>query len=525
MTTEQKRRRRPRWRLPVFSVRTRLLTVIALAAAIGLLGVGLTVYVTERQRILATTDDLLRNNLESAQVLIEQHTEEQPDSTAEEALRVIVQRVSPDDNMGVLGVVDGTASLVPGVPLDLSLESRPDFVSHVVSAADRRGGHLGRYATDDVAWAYFATPVLLSGLQDEDVLFVMAYDLQAELGEINAAGRAYLVASAAMLVFIVAIGGAVAGRLLRPLRQMRETAERVSGQALDERLPIVGRDDVSELARTMNDMLDRIDASLGAQRKLVSDVRHELRTPITIVRGHLELMDPAHPDDVADTRELTMDELDRMSSLVQDLSEMAALEGRPELRPEPTDVGDLIDQIVRKARAIDGAAVSRRSSVTLVADVDPGRITQAMLQLVQNAVTHGGGQIEIGSRVTSDALELWVRDHGPGVPEDAKQKVFDRFFRGSESTSGSGLGLHIVGAIAGAHGGTARVHDASGGGAVFVLSIPLSPAVASAAVSAPDVPDPGTIPPRPPLPGPGGLRRAPDAYGDKEKADGIDSDR
>ena len=213
MTTEQKRRRRPRWRLPVFSVRTRLLTVIALAAAIGLLGVGLTVYVTERQRILATTDDLLRNNLESAQVLIEQHTEEQPDSTAEEALRVIVQRVSPDDNMGVLGVVDGTASLVPGVPLDLSLESRPDFVSHVVSAADRRGGHLGRYATDDVAWAYFATPVLLSGLQDEDVLFVMAYDLQAELGEINAAGRAYLVASAAMLVFIVAIGGAVAGRL------------------------------------------------------------------------------------------------------------------------------------------------------------------------------------------------------------------------------------------------------------------------------------------------------------------------
>src|SRR5699024_9812982 len=103
-------------------------------------------------------------------------------------------------------------------------------------------------------------------------------------------------------------------------------------------------EDDPELARTMNDMLDRIDASLGPQRKLVSDVRHELRTPITIVRGHLELMDPSRPDEVSDTRELTMDELDRMSALLQDLSETAALEGRPELHMEPTDVGDLLDQ-------------------------------------------------------------------------------------------------------------------------------------------------------------------------------------
>src|SRR5690606_9211892 len=145
--------------------------------------------------------------------------------------------------------------------------------------------------------------------------------LEAELREINGPGQAYLVASGVMIVLIIVVGAFAAGRLLRPLRQMRETAERVSGQDLEERLPVEGRDDVSELARTMDDMLDRIDASLGAQRQLVSDVRHELRTPITIVRGHLELMDPEDPQDVRETQALTVDELDRMNALVQNLSE------------------------------------------------------------------------------------------------------------------------------------------------------------------------------------------------------------
>lgn len=456
------------------------MAVITAVAIVGLAGVGGAVYVVERERILASTQDLLLDNLGSAQQFVRGVVADQPDTTARDALHVVVQRISPDDNMGVLGIVNGTAQLKPGVPLDLALESNPGFVSHVVDESNGVDAVLGRYVDDEVAWQYLATPIVLEGdASGDEVLFVMAYDLHAELAEINEPGRVYLIASVVMILLVVGAGAIAAGRLLRPLRQMRETAERVSGQSLSERLPIEGRDDVSELARTMNDMLDRLDGALDSQRRLLSDVRHELRTPITIVRGHLELMDPADPEDVRETQELAIDELDRMNALVQDLSEAAALHGSSPVAPEPTDVRDLLAQIVRKARAIEGADVTAGPAVSAVVPLDAARVTQAVLQLAQNGVTHGGGRLVIGSRLSGDALEIWVRDYGPGVPDDAKERVFERFQRGSESSRGSGLGLNIVQVIARAHGGSARVVDAyDGPGAVFILSLPLRGSVA-----------------------------------------------
>lgn len=485
----------------VLSVRARLMAVITAVAVVGLAGVGGAVYVVERERILASVEDLLLDNLGSAQQFVQNVVADQPGATARDALRVVVERISPDDNMGVLGIVNGAAELKPGVPLDLDLEDNAGFVEHVVREADQRNAMLGRYVDGDSAWQYLATPIVLAGdTGDDEVLFVMAYDLNAELAEINEPARAYLVASGIMIVLIVAAGALAAGRLLRPLRQMRETAERVSGQSLTERLPIEGRDDVSELARTMNDMLDRLDQALDSQRQLLSDVRHELRTPITIVRGHLELMDPADPADVRETQELAIDELDRMSTLVQDLSEAASLHGASPVRVEPTDVPDLLSQIVRKARAIEGATVTEGPVVSAVVPLDPGRVTQAVLQLTQNGVTHGGGRLVIGSRIVDGALEIWVRDFGPGVHVEARERVFERFHREDATGRGSGLGLNIVQVIARAHGGSARVIDPyDGPGAVFVLSFPL-PHGAPDERDAAGVPADADIPLRPPLP-------------------------
>nr|WP_279550242.1 HAMP domain-containing sensor histidine kinase [Leucobacter weissii] len=290
----------------------------------------------------------------------------------------------------------------------------------------------------------------------------------------------FVVVSAIVLVVVAATGTIVATRLLRPLRQMRETADRVSARSLDERLPIVGNDDVAELADTMNSMLDRLDDALESQRRLLSDVGHELKTPITIVRGHLEVMDPDDPDDTRATRELAIDELARMARLVQDLADSAALHGPSPVQPRPVDVSDLVHQIARKASGIAGAEVSPGVVADGVALLDPARITQAVLQLVQNAVTHGGGRVEIGSRTDVDPrtdesrLLLWVRDHGPGVDDDAKARIFERFTRGSAAGErvGSGLGLNIVQVIARAHGGEVWVEDAAGGGARFVIAIP-----------------------------------------------------
>lgn len=482
----------PRRRLAV-SVRTRIVAAITLVAALGLLSVGVTVYFVEREANLQGIEDRLRDNLDSARYIVETGDNDSGTwASAEEALRQVVQRMSPDDNTGALGIMDGAARFSPGIRLDLDLTTSPGFASAAAEAAATGVPAVRTYAEDGVRWRYLAVPIVIQGAEPaEDVVFALAYDVDAELSEMDDPARAYLLASAIALLIITAVAAIVSTRLLRPLRRMRETAERVSAQSLSERLPIDGEDDVSELAATMNAMLDRLDEALDSQRRLLSDVGHELKTPITIVRGHLEVMDAADVADVESSRDLAVDELDRMHNLVRDLANAASLHGPRPVALVPVDTSDLLSLVVRKAGAIAGASVSAGPAADVVLDADPERLTQALLQLVQNAVTHGGGEVIVGSRVVPGAVEFWVRDHGAGVPDHQKPLVFDRFHRGDAEAHGSGLGLNIVQVIARAHGGTASVVDAAGGGAVFLLSIPYDGAYdASTSVAAPVGPPP-----------------------------------
>jgi signal transduction histidine kinase len=478
--------------MPVLSVRTRLIAVITVVSAFGMLAVGFVVYLEERGRVLVQVDELLAANLESAAYLVQQGDDQTGTwDSATQALAAVVQRAAPDDNTGTVGIVDGEARLVPGVPLDVDLLAVPDFVPHVTAAAAQGEPVIGTFAEDGVVWRYLATRITVDAADPSDVVFSIVYDIEAELAEINAAARVWVIASTATIAVIAGAAALVTTRLLRPLRQMRQTAERISAQSLSERLPVQGRDDVSELASTMNDMLDRLDSSMDSQRQLLSDVGHELKTPITIVRGHLEVMDADDSADVRETVELAVDELERMGRLVQDLAAAASLHGPSPIRPTPVDTADLMHQILRKAGGIEGAQVEAGPIAEAATSLDPARVTQAMLQLAQNAVTHGGGRMVISSRVEGDSLVLSVRDFGPGVPDAAKTRVFERFQRLGRHTSGSGLGLNIVQVIARAHGGSAGVTDAVGGGADFTLSVPLTGAPGRSEI---------VVPPRPPLP-------------------------
>ena len=464
----------PGKRRRIVSVRTRIVATITLVAALGLVAVGATLYVVEHGKILAQIDERLEANLESARFIVEQGgaggtSAGWPSATA--ALEAVVQRMSPDDNTGAAGIVDGRAALVPGVALDVDLLSAPGFVDHLnatISDEPRRG----TYAEEGVTWRYVGIPITLAGSPPpETVLFTMVYDVDAELEELNDLALLYVITAGIVLVLTAGAAWIVAGRLLRPLRHMRRTAERISARSLSERLPVHGGDDVSELAGTMNAMLDRLDAAMDSQRQLVSDVGHELKTPMTIVRGYLEVMDPNDPADVRDTQDLAIDELDRMAQLVQDLASAARLHGPAPISPVATDASDLMLQIIRKAEGIDGASVRTGPVADVVLLVDPSRITQALLQYAQNGVTHGGGQLEIGSTVHDDAVYLWVRDHGRGVPAALRETIFERFYR--SDTGGSGLGLNIVDVIARAHGGVAGVTDPpTGSGALFYLRLP-----------------------------------------------------
>lgn len=458
------------------SVRTRIVTVMTIATALGLLAVGVSVYLVERHRILEQVDERLQANLESARYIVAEGDGTGPWDSSKAALTAVVERMSPDDNTGAMGMTDGTITTVPGVTLDLNLRNEAEFARHVHTVTGTHSPRIGTYAEEGVVWRYLAAPIAVAESPDPaEVTFVLVYDLEAELAEFNEAARMFMLASALALLVVVATGTVVATRLLRPLRQMRETAERVSAKSLEERLPIVGNDDVAELAETMNHMFDRLDDALGSQRRLLSDVGHELKTPITIVRGHLEVMDADDAQDAKETRDLVVDELGRMARLVQDLADAAALHGTQPMRFESADIAELVQEIAKKAEGIDGAEVHLGTVAAGLVDIDRARITQAMLQLVQNAVTHGGGRIELGSSIQGGSLHMWVRDHGDGIGDDLKERVFDRFVRGEDSAAraGSGLGLNIVSMIARGHGGSAYVEDAEGGGARFVLTLPV----------------------------------------------------
>jgi two-component system, OmpR family, sensor kinase len=271
----------------------------------------------------------------------------------------------------------------------------------------------------------------------------------------------------------------LAGRVLRPVRALTATARTVSDRELSTRIPVTGDDELSELGRRFNEMLDRIERGAVQQRQFVDDVAHELRTPITIIRGHLDVMgdDPAER---AETIAIVDDELERMNRYVSDLLLLARAELPDFVQPDAVDVAELIAAVHNRVSAM----ADRRWVVdeapdldTVTVTADAGRMTQAMVNLATNAVEHtaAGAEIGIGGRALPQGVELWVRDTGPGVDPAIRDTLFDRAHRGPSSRArrpdGTGIGLSIVAAIAEAHGGSVRVDPAVPTGARFVITI------------------------------------------------------
>ena len=279
------------------------------------------------------------------------------------------------------------------------------------------------------------------------------------------------------LLLVTAIAGWQSGRLLAPLRTLRETAEEISETDLSRRLPVTGNDDITALTRTVNGMLERLDEAFAGQRRFLDDAGHELKTPLTVVRGHLELLDSGSPAEVAETRELLLEEVDRMSRLVGDLILLAKSDRPDFVTTRPADLSRLTEDLVAKARGLGDRDWRLDGLAEVKVVVDEQRITQAVLQLADNAVKHTGpgDVVAIGSSYDGSSARIWVRDTGPGVPPADRQRIFERFGRSTvpEGDEGFGLGLSIVGAIIDAHGGTVAVEDADPPGARFVITLPV----------------------------------------------------
>jgi signal transduction histidine kinase len=383
--------------------------------------------------------------------------------------------------------VAGSRELVSGAQRSVRLEELPEVMAAVRATGAAEPVRIRQVSTAQGPVRFAVVPARVIG--DPRVgTFVVGYPMRSGEQQLMANARTYALVSSLCLALVGLAGWLVAGRLLRPLRLLRTAAEHISHTDLSARIPVTGRDDISELTRTVNAMLDRLADAFRTQQHFLDDAGHELRTPLTIVRGHLEVLDVADPAEVADVRALVLDEVDRMGRLVDDLVVLAKA-GRPDfLLLQPLNLDRLVDDVADKAAALGARRwrVDARPGVSVMADAQ--RLTQALLQLADNAVRHTGPGDEIGIGASAGEpgqLRLWVRDTGVGVRPEDVPRIFERFGRAGvgRGGEGSGLGLAIVGAIAAAHGGRLTLDSEPGHGATFTLVLPawaVSPAIASA---------------------------------------------
>ncbi|KQO99579.1 sensor histidine kinase [Leifsonia sp. Leaf264] len=467
------------------SVRMRIVVSILVVTALGMTVAGVVTIFVQRERVLAQIDTRLAGTADDIrQAARTGDADGNLPSSVRDLLGTAMARIIPDTNESTVGVIDGAAALVPAADLPFRIDDDPAFLARVLSDARSDTAVVGTIDADAGTLRYVVVPVAIDG-DPQTGLYVSAYNVSAELAEVRDAFTTYAIVAAGALVVIGLVGWFVSGRLLRPIRSLRETATRISVSDLSERIPVSGNDDVSDLARTVNTMLDRLENSFLGQRRLLDDVSHELKTPLTIVRGHLELMDPEAPDDVRATREIAIEELDRMDSLVIDIGLLVKSRNPDFVRPAPTDVAELTEMVHQKASMLSGTHAWLLGEVAEVeTSVDAARLTQAWLQLADNAAKYSPTftPIEIGSTIVTDDVgaqfvELWVLDEGDGIAEDAQERIFDRFTRMQEGRGieGSGLGLAIVSAIADAHAGSVRLDSTVGAGSRFAIRLPLAP--------------------------------------------------
>lgn len=379
--------------------------------------------------------------------------------------RVYLQRNVPSENEALITFVGGKPFLRDRQVVPYRLDRDPALVARWTAI---RENERGRAPTPAGRIEYLAVP-----LKPGDV-FVAAIFRDREKDEINAAVKGTGAFGLAVLLLGSLIAWRLADRVIKPVTELTTTARSISETDLSARIPERGRDEVAQLAATFNSMLGRLERAFESQRRFLDDAGHELKTPLTIVRGHLELLGE-EPAERRETLPLLMDELDRMARIVDDVLLLAKHDRSDFLELHTVDVAMLTDELHAKASALGARDwfLERRGRGVIVADRQ--RLTQAVMQLAMNAVRYSenGEPIVIGSSVASGYARFWVRDHGPGIPLAEQRTIFERFQRGSDTRrwEGAGLGLAIVKAIAEAHHGWVELRSRPGAGSTFTLVV------------------------------------------------------
>jgi signal transduction histidine kinase len=329
------------------------------------------------------------------------------------------------------------------------------------------------------------TPIVVDGRQVGTLVVTAAVSTgSAETGFLATVNRALLWAGFLAVGLAVVLGLMLARQVTSPLRALTVAAEAMTAGDLAQRVKVRTRDEVGELGRAFNTMAGALQRNEALRRQMTADIAHELRTPLSVIRGNLEAMlDRIYPLDAEHVIPV-YEEVLLLERLVTDLRLLSLAEaGELSLKMESVNVGELVEGVLESARI-----TAQEKGFSLEAEVpadlplirgDVHRLRQVLNNLLGNALHHTSpdGRITLNVGVVDSEMHLSVADSGPGISSEDLPHIFERFYRGDRSrtreSGGSGLGLAIVRRLVEAHGGRVWAANKEGGGAIFTLALPL----------------------------------------------------
>jgi signal transduction histidine kinase len=447
------------------SIRTRLTSAFALAMVLVLAAGGVFVYL----RLEADLDEPINSGL----------------------------RLRADDVAGLIQQSDAGLSPATSGRLAEAEESFAQVLTPRGRVVDAIGGARVPALTPEQAAAISPAPTFLerdvAGIVDTARLLarrveangrprilVVGASLEDRNDALSGVIASFLIGGAVAVLLASGVGYLLAKAGLSPVEAMRRRAARISLARAGERLPLpAAHDEIRSLGETLNEMLARLQESFERERRFVADASHELRTPLAVVKAELEaaLRSLGSEAELRESLVAAIEETDQLAQLAEDLLLIArAADGLP-VRPERVEIRELLEHAQQRFsdRAREhGRLIRVQAPDDLSAQLDPLRIRQALGNLIDNALRHGAGDIDLMARQYDGAVELEVRDQGVGFPADLEPRAFERFARGDRARTrgGAGLGLAIVSAIAEAHQGTATIVEAGGARTAVRLRLP-----------------------------------------------------
>lgn len=487
------------------SVRSKLTAWYAMILAVSLLGYGVVAYFVTREGLLNNLDYSLRNEVRWVNEFIEPKAKKiRLKRAAIEELEEL-RRSQPKEAIAQPDSVERENEVIDEMWSQIYHHTLLSPRRHYIQILDRNGdllfrsqslrGHTLSYPELPYKWINIVTTegfdgerIRMAMMQTDYVKIFVAYPLEPVYEVLDSFFyNALFIAPFALIISIVG-GWFLASKSLKPVDELTKAAKEITAQNLSRRLPMRDVDDeIGRLTAQFNDMIERLESSFSQIQQFSVDASHELKTPLTIMRGEIEVA-LRNKKMSKETRELLKsiyDEVLRLSTIVESLMMLIKSDsGRLVISKEKIDLNKLLQDLVDEMRLL---ADSKKVTLTFKAQAypivegDSVRLKQLFLNLLDNAIkyTPPSGTVEVTLTPDDKKVLVQVRDTGIGIPQKDIERIFERFYRAQPKpqdvmTEGSGLGLAIAKWIEEAHGGTITVESQEGRGSTFTVHLPLS---------------------------------------------------